>query len=122
MYKDKKIAVIGVNGDPGKYGFKIFNSLLEARFDVFAVGIRGGTAAGHTIYKTLKDLPAKPDVIVTVVPPVGTDKVVGDAIALGIKEVWMQPGSRSPEAVEKAKAAGMKVTDYGCFMVANGIW
>jgi predicted CoA-binding protein len=67
-------------------------------------------------------LPSKPDIVLTVVPPVGTDKTVDDAIELVIKEVWMQPGSVSETAVKKAKTAGMKVTDHGCFMVAHGVW
>ncbi|MCL2484640.1 MAG: CoA-binding protein [Endomicrobia bacterium] len=122
MDENKKIAVIGVSDNCEKFGYKIFTDLCKAGFDVCAVGVRGGTVEGKTVYKCLKDLPSKPDLIITVVPPVGTDKFVDEAIELGIKEVWMQPGSKSAEAVEKAKNAGMKVTEHGCFMVAHGIW
>lgn len=122
MEINKLIAVIGVSENPNKIGFKIFTDLLRAGFKATAVGIRGGTVAGKTVYKSLKDLPAKPDVILTVVPPAGTDKTVDDAIDLGIKEVWMQPGSQSETAVQKAKAAGMEVTENGCFMLMHGIW
>jgi predicted CoA-binding protein len=38
-----------------------------------------------------------------VVPPVGTDQAVDDAIALGIKEVWMQPGSMSETAAKSKR-------------------
>ena len=122
MDKSKLIAVIGVSENPDKIGCRIFTDLLKAGFKTLAVGIRGGKVAGETVYKSLKDLPAKPDIVLTVVPPSGTDKTVDDAIDLGIKEVWMQPGSQSEAAAQKARAAGIKVTDQGCFMVVCGIW
>ena len=122
MDKNIKIAVAGVNSDAGKFGYKIFNGLAEAGFNVFAVGVRGGQVNGKTVYKSLKELPQKPDIVVTVVPPPGTEKVTQEAIALGIKEIWMQPGSRSDTAVIKAREAGIKVTDSGCFMIMLGLW
>lgn len=122
MYKDKKIAVIGVNENPEKYGYKIFKGLLVEGYGVWAVGVRGGNVAGQNIYKSLAELPVKPDIVITVVPPVGTDKIVGDCINLGIKEIWMQPGSQSPEGIKKAKAAGIKTTERRCFMIECGLW
>jgi predicted CoA-binding protein len=122
MDEDKLIAVVGVSENSDKFGYQIFNDLLKAKFKVVAVGIKGGNIAGENIYKSLKELPSKPDIVVTVVPPIGTDKTVNDAIELGIKEVWMQPGSVSEKAIKKAKAAGIKVIDHGCFMVAHGVW
>ncbi|AKL98499.1 CoA-binding protein [Endomicrobium proavitum] len=122
MDENKKIAVVGVSENQEKFGYKIFSDLLDAGFNVEPVGVRGGVVREKTIYKTLADLPQKPDIVLTVVPPIGTDKTVDDAVKLGIKEVWMQPGSRSENAVNKARAAGMKVTDHGCFMAAHGVW
>ncbi len=122
MEMNKLIAVVGVSEKPDKTGFKIFTDLLRAGFKASAVGICGGAVAGKTVYKSLKDLPVKPDMILTVVPPASTDRTIDDAIGLGINEVWMQPGSQSEAAVQKAKAAGMKVTESGCFMLIHGIW
>jgi predicted CoA-binding protein len=120
--KDKLIAVVGVSDNKEKFGYKIFEDLLKAGFKVMAVGVKGGKALKKAIHKSLKDLPTKPDIVVTVVPPIATDKIVNDVISLGIKEIWMQPGSVSDEAVKKARSVGIKVTDKGCFMVARGIW
>lgn len=122
MKKDAKIAVVGVNDKPEKYGYKIFTALTECGYNAFAVGVRGGEVNGRTVYRSLSDLPEKPDIVVTVVPAEGTEKTVDDAIALGIEEIWMQPGSQSERAAEKARAAGIKVTDKGCFMIMLGLW
>lgn len=119
--KDKIIAIVGVNDNPEKFGFKIFTDLLNFGYTVFAVGVRGGQVSGKKVYKSLKDLPNKPDVVVTVVPPAGTEKTVNDAIEIGIKEIWMQPGSESALAIEKAKNAGINV-NRGCIMMDLGLW
>ncbi|MCL1972557.1 MAG: CoA-binding protein [Endomicrobia bacterium] len=124
MMKDKIIAVAGVNDNPEKFGHRIFFGLCEAGYNVFPVGVRGGEVKGVKIFKTLAELSQKqkPDLVITVVPPAGTDKIVDDCINLGIKEIWMQPGSQSPEGIKKAEAAGIKVTQRGCFMVFEGVW
>lgn len=122
MDENKLIAVVGVSENSDKFGYKIFTDLLGAGFKAVAVGVSGGKVAGQTVYKSLRDLPIKPNIVLTVVPPVGTDQTVDDAIALGIEEVWIQPGSASEMATKKAKDAGIKVTDHGCFMIAHGIW
>jgi predicted CoA-binding protein len=122
MMKEKVIAVVGVSDKPEKFGYRIFTGLFDAGYDVEAIGVRGGEVAGKTVYKKLADLARKPDIVITVVPPVGTDKIVEDCIALGIKEIWMQPGSQSPEGIKKAESAGIKVTSQSCFMRHEGVW
>jgi predicted CoA-binding protein len=50
-----------------------------------------------------------------------TDKVVDDAIAAGVKNIWMQPGAESPRAISKAKEAGLNVIYGGaCLLVVLG--
>lgn len=120
--KEKSIAVVGVSQDTGKYGYKIFKSLLENSVNVFAVGVRGGEVLGKTVYKSIKDLPIVPELVITVVPPVGTELVVEQAKEIGVKEIWMQPGSDSETAVKKAESYGINVTHRACYMRKNGFW
>jgi predicted CoA-binding protein len=122
MYKDKKIAVIGVSQDPEKFGHKIFVDLKDSDYQVCAVGIKGGQVDGLPIYKKLSELPEKPDLVITVVAPAITDTVIDECIKLGIPEIWMQPGSQSEPAIKKAKENSIKVTDTICFMKAEGLW
>lgn len=120
--KEKLIVVAGVSNKEEKYGFKIFKGLIEAGFNVCGMNPVDGEVLGRKIYRNLKELKAVPDLVITVVPPVVTERIVEDCSQIGIKEVWMQPGSESTAAIEKAKAYGMTVTSDACFMVRNGIW
>jgi len=117
----KLIAVVGVSDDASKYGHKIFRDLLKAGYPVKGVNPKGGFVLGQNIYKSLAEIETRPDLVITVVHPAVTEKVVEECNALGIKTVWMQPGSDSEAAAAKAKAYGIK-TISACFMVVKGVW
>lgn len=117
----KLIAVVGVSSDAGKFGHRIFRDLLNAGYPVKGVNPNGGFVLGSHIYKSLEEIESRPDLVITVVPPPATAAVVEECNRLGIKTVWMQPGSESDTAVEKAKTYGIN-TISACFMVKKGIW
>jgi len=115
------IAVIGVSDDASKYGHKIFRDLLKAGYPVKGVNPKGGFVLGNNIYRDLAEIEKKPDLVITVVHPVVTEKIVETCNKLGIKTLWLQPGSESDAAIEKAKTYGIK-TIIACFMVEKGVW
>ncbi len=115
------VAVVGVSDDASKYGHKIFRDLLKAGYPVKGVNPKGGFVLGSNLYKSLSELEKKPDLVITVVPPAATEAVVEECNKLGIKTVWMQPGSESDAAIEKARDYGIKAVT-ACFMVQKGVW
>lgn len=115
------IAVVGVSDDASKYGHKIFRDLLNAGFPVKGVNPKGGFALGNQIYRSVSEIEKRPELVITVVPPAVTAAVVEECNRLGVKQIWMQPGSGSPEAAAKAADYGIKVTQ-ACFMVQKGVW
>jgi predicted CoA-binding protein len=115
------IAVVGVSDDASKYGHKIFRDMLNAGYPVKGVNPKGGFVLGQNLYKSLTDIEKRPDLVITVVPPAITEKVVEECNKLGIKQVWLQPGSESAAALKKAAEYGIKTTS-ACFMVAKGVW
>ena len=117
----KLIAVVGVSDDASKYGHKIFRDLLNAGYPVQGVNPKGGFVLGQQLHKSLTEMEKRPDLVITVVPPAVTGQVVEACNKLGVKHVWMQPGSESDEAVRKAKEYGIKTT-LACFMVQKGVW
>lgn len=120
--KEKIIAVIGVSDREEKFGFKIFRDLLNAGFNVSGINPRDGEVLGKKIFRNLRELSIAPDLVITVVPQQVTEKIVEECRELGIKEIWMQPGSDSEAAVKKAREYGISVTYNACFMVRHGIW
>ncbi len=120
--KQKDIAVVGVSHRPEKYGHKIFRDMLSAGYNVKGVSVRGGEVLGQKIYKHIKEIESVPDMVITVVPAQITEQVVEECRELGIKEIWMQPGSESAAAMEKAREYGISVTANACIMIEKRIW
>lgn len=118
----KRIAIIGVSDNPEKFGFKIFRNLIKSGFNVYGINPKDGEVFGRKIYRNLKELPETPNLVITVVPSSVTEKIVDDCRELGIKEIWMQPGSESENAIKKAKSYEINTTHKACFMVEQGIW
>ena len=120
LNKNNKIAVVGVSTNTEKWGYKVYNALLEEGYRVFPVNPKYEKIGDKKCYPNLHELPDKPDVVITVVPPKVTDKVVEECKELGIKKVWMQPGSESDEAIEFCEKNDIKVMYNACFVV-NGL-
>ena len=117
----KLIAVVGVSDDASKYGHKIFRDLLNAGYPVRGVNPKGGFVLGQQVYRSVSDVEKRPDLVITVVHPGVTERIVDECNELGIKNIWMQPGSESQKAVDKARDYGIKAT-VACFMVVKGVW
>ena len=120
--KEKRIAVVGVSHKEDKISFRIFRDLISAGFIVEGINPSNGSIAGREISRSLKELSSVPDLVITVVPPQVTERIVEECRELGVKEIWMQPGSESEAAIKKAKEYRISVVYNACFMVRNGIW
>ncbi|MFH1201628.1 MAG: CoA-binding protein [Candidatus Omnitrophota bacterium] len=119
---EKVIAVVGVSERTEKFGYRIFRDLAENGYHVWAVNPNNGEILGRKIYKSLSELPEVPDLVITVVTSKVTEAIVEECKELGIKEIWMQPGSESRLAIDNAKKYGINVVYNACFMVKEGIW
>lgn len=115
-------AVVGVSQDTRKYGHRVFMALLESGYHVMGINPKGGFVAGHRVHPSLAELPERPDVVVTVVPPPVTEQIVATCGELGIMSVWMQPGSESETAIGVAQEHGITVVAHDCAMVRRKQW
>ena len=115
--KHNVFAVVGASRDPQKYGHQVYRDLKSAGYKVYPVNPSAQEVLGDRCYPDLKELPEKPDVVVTVAPPQVTEQVVRACKELGIRRVWMQPGSESEVAVKYCKENGLEVVYNMCIMV-----
>lgn len=120
--KEKEIVVVGVSHKEEKFGFRIFRDLINHGFKVKGINPTDGEILGRKIYRNLKELEDVPDLVITVTPHEVTERIVEECKEMGVREIWMQPGSESKDAIEKAKNYGISVVHNACFMVQNRIW
>lgn len=120
-YQDKPIAVFGASQDLSKYGHKIFSTLQQLGMSVYGINPKGGSINGQPLFKSLAEIPVQVAVAVLVIPPAALEQAVEQCVKGRVQEIWFQPGARSAQAFEKARAAGINAVN-GCFMAENGFW
>ncbi len=117
LKKTNVIAVVGVSRNKEKYGYKIYKALKNAGYKVYPINPNADRIEGDKCFPSISSLPVKVDVVITVVPPKITEKVIREMAELGLKKLWMQPGSESDEVIEKARSLGIKFVAKMCFVV-----
>lgn len=118
MLAAKSYAVAGASTNPEKYGHIAYAMLKEYGKTVWPINPRAESILGDKCYPSVSALPEVPEVVVAVIPPKLTEALIDELASAGVKNIWMQPGAESAEAVEKAKAAGIAVVSGGpCIMV-----
>lgn len=115
-------AVVGVSQDQSKFGNRVFRTLRQAGYVVYPINPKGGEVEGAKVYPSLADLPERPEVVDTVVPPAVTEQVVREAHRLGLTRIWMQPGSESEAAIAYCHEHGLQVVYDTCAMVHRQQW
>ena len=103
----KTIAIIGASADRRKYGNKAVRAFAAQGFRVVPIHPKGGTVEGFDAYPSLADVPFEIDMATLYVPPAVGLRVVEEVARKGIPELWLNPGSDSPEVIERAKALGL---------------
>ncbi|MCA9140549.1 MAG: CoA-binding protein [Planctomycetales bacterium] len=118
FFAAKKYGVAGASARTHKYGYKVFKALIVSGRDTYPLNPITDEIDGHKAYPRISDLPVVPESLSIVTPPDVTRQVVADAIAGGVKNIWMQPGAEDELASESARSAGINVIDDGsCILV-----
>ena len=117
ILSQKTIAVAGVSRGGRGFGVAVYRHLRGCGYTVFGLNRSAGAIDGDQLYPSLRALPEKPDVVVTVVPPAETAALVREASDLGVTRIWMQQGSESDEAVAWCREHGVGVVHGECIMM-----
>ena len=121
-YLDGRLfAVAGASRDRGKYGNRVLRVYMQNDLRVFPVNPHADEVEGLVAWPDLASLPETPHGVSIVTPPEVTEQIVDQAIELGIRHLWMQPGAQSNRAIERAEAAGINLIHSGpCVLVVLG--
>ena len=113
--------VVGASSNRHKYGNKVLRCYLQNQRRVMPVNPVAREIEGLECVPSVTDLYDEVSSISIITPPQETEKVVEQAIARGIKNVWMQPGAESARAVAACERAGVNViADGSCVLVVMG--
>jgi hypothetical protein len=100
-----------------KFGNTVYKELTAKGYVIFPVHPEAQTIDGVRCWQSLRSLPETVGGLVVVVPPAQTEKVVEEAMQVGIRRVWMQRGSESSKAVRYCEEKGMMVVHGECILM-----
>lgn len=112
----RTIAVVGASTSWDRPSCRIMQYLQAMGYRIFPVNpnAAGEEILGRPVYASLADLPGPVDIVNVFRKPAAVGEVVGQAIAIGAKAVWLQKGVGEPAAAARARAAGLEVICERC--------
>lgn len=114
-------AVVGASRSRRKYGNKCLRCYWQNEREAYPVNPNAAVVEGATCFSSLGDLPVVPHGVSFITPPHVTERVVVEALSLGIKHLWLQPGAESARAVALAEAGSASLIWGGpCLLVVLG--
>jgi predicted CoA-binding protein len=118
----KTIAMVGASTNWNRPSFFAMKYLQHKGYRVIPVnpGAAGQSLLGEKVYASLKEIPAKVDMVDIFRNSAAAGPIVEDAIAIGAPVVWMQLSVRNDEAAARAEAAGLDVVMNRCPKIEYG--
>ncbi len=122
IYQDTTtIAVVGASDTAGKPAHDIPRYLQSRGYRIIPVNPRGGVILGERPFVSLREVDVPIDVVDVFRPPREAEGITRDAVAVGAKAIWFQPGTDSDDAVRAAEASGLSVVTGRCMGVTHGL-
>ena len=118
MLEKKVWVVVGANQDREKYGNMIYRKLKTRGYEVYAVNPMYDEIEGDRCFRDLSSMPKLPEVIDMVVSPKRGKPVLEEAARLGIRYVWLQPGTYDDELLKLVGELGLEAVQ-ACVLVAT---
>ncbi len=111
------IAIIGASNDRSKYGNRAVWTYQALGWAVYPVNPKEAQVEGIPAFKSIADVPGPVDRASLYVPPTVGIGLLDAISASRAKELWVNPGSGSPELLAHARALGL-TTIEACSIVA----
>jgi predicted CoA-binding protein len=115
------IAIVGASRSRNKFGNKAVRAYVAQGYEVFPIHPKEAFIEGLKAYASLADIPvARLDRVSFYVPPEIGLKILPQITAKPTGEVWLNPGSESPELLSYGRALGLNLVQ-GCSIVDLGV-
>jgi predicted CoA-binding protein len=113
----KKLAAIGVSRDAKQFSNSAYRLLKTHGFTVYPVNPNAEQIEGDRCFPNITSLPEKVDRALIMLPPEKTMHVLPEIAAAGIKHVWLQQQTESPQAIQFCSDHNINVVYGECIIM-----
>jgi len=114
-------AVAGASASRHKYGNRVLRCYWQRERSAYPINPHRSEVEGVRSYPSLSQVPEAVHGVSLVTQPAVSLTIVDEALELGIRHFWFQPGAEHPTALERALGAGANVIAGGpCILVVLG--
>jgi predicted CoA-binding protein len=113
----RSIAIVGLSRRNDRASHPIATYLQSLGYRIYPVNPNAsGRILGQTVYRDLKSLPQKVDVVQVFRRSEDVPQVIEEAIAVKAPIVWLQLGVVNDQAAERARQAGIRIVVNKCML------
>ncbi len=113
------VAIIGASNDRSKVGNKAVRAFLRRGYTVFPVNPKEAEIEGLPAFKSIAEVPERPNLVSVYLPPPVLLNVLPAIAAKGCDELWLNPGTESDEVLIAAEKLGLNIIQ-ACSIVGIG--
>ncbi|MQA12906.1 MAG: CoA-binding protein [Pseudonocardiaceae bacterium] len=116
----RSVAVVGVSDDPSRPSNEITRYLLSSTcYEIALVNPRLRRLVGRPVFGSLAELPRVPDLVTVFRQHAALPDVAEEAIAAGVRTLWLQLGLYDEQVARRAEQAGLQVVMDRCIKVEH---
>ncbi|MEE9150847.1 MAG: CoA-binding protein [Thermoplasmata archaeon] len=131
FFNPKSIAVLGASGKPGKIGYEVVKSIIDAGYEheIYPINIYSHEILGLKTYKSILDAPGNVDLAVYALPAKLAPQTVEECsrkgvkgiiiISGGFKELGGEGAKLERQTVDNAKKHDIRIIGPNCVGVLN---
>ncbi len=113
----RKVAIVGASRNSKKFGGIVFKELKEKGFKVYPVNPNAVEIQGVKSYDSVESLPGDVQHLFIVTPKAETEFIAKAAVKKGMKMIWIQQKSDTPEAVKAIEEANIPLIHKKCILM-----
>ena len=111
------LALMGMSRSGKKFGNLAYRALVSKGYRVYPIHPDAKAIRGIRCYSDFEELPERIECALIVLPPAKALDAIRKVAAAGIRRVWLQQGSESPEVLKACRDLGLDVISRECILM-----
>lgn len=107
-------AIVGASNEMMKYGYELVCVFKYQGYKVFPINPKYDEIEGIKCFPSLKDLPERPDVVLTALTPKNTLNVIPVVKEIGVDKIWFPPNCFDDNSIKKAEELKLDYVSNVC--------